>query len=435
MLGDMNVTLASNEHSSGGSFMTRDMNEFRNCINNIDMDDVASSGLFYTWTKNLLKVKAGNTSGDLKKLDRIIGNETFIAKFGQALAIFLPYLIFDHCPNVLIFPKAIQTKKRIFKFSNFPADKEEFFSFGEVDMGRRCGWMPNVQKFKQMENMNMLNKNKLSEAEANEMVRDVSDAKIKEAVFLIDGNKAPGPDGNRSPTNIILQGLPPEVYALVSTHKIAKELWERIQMLMQGTSLTKQERECKLYDAFDKFAYQKGETLQDFYLRFLLLLNDMNMYNMKLEQFQVNMKFLNTLPSEWSKFVTDVKLVRDLHTTNVDQLHAFLGQHEYHANEVRPMNEQNSDPLALISQHQLSRTSYPQHQPMYQQSRFHPQAASYQSSPYGPTYHNSQFVSSGPSSLTHSISYPGTDTSSLFNHDAYLASSSAPQIAYTQMDQ
>nr|GEW26905.1 reverse transcriptase domain-containing protein [Tanacetum cinerariifolium] len=33
-------------------------------------------------------------------------------------------------------------------------------------------------------------------------------------------------------TNIILQGLPPEVYALVSTHKVAKELWERIQMLM-----------------------------------------------------------------------------------------------------------------------------------------------------------------------------------------------------------
>ncbi|GJQ93813.1 hypothetical protein Tco_0004952 [Tanacetum coccineum] len=146
---------------------------------------------------------------------------------------------------------------------------------------------------------------------------------------------------------IILQGLPPEVYALVSNHKVAKELWERIQLLMQGTSLTKQERECKLYDEFDKFAYKKGETLRDFYLRFSLLLNDMNIYNMKLEQFQVNTKFLNTLPPEWSKFVTDVKLVRDLHTTNIDQLHAYLGQHEFHANEVRLMHERNSDPLAL----------------------------------------------------------------------------------------
>nr|GEZ87541.1 hypothetical protein [Tanacetum cinerariifolium] len=80
----------------------------------------------------------------------------------------------------------------------------------------------------------------------------------------------------------------------------AKELWERIQMLMQRMSLTKQERECKLYDEFDKFAYKKGESLRDFYLRFSLLLNDMNIYNMKLEQFQVNTKFLNTLSPEWS---------------------------------------------------------------------------------------------------------------------------------------
>nr|GEV19351.1 hypothetical protein [Tanacetum cinerariifolium] len=45
-------------------------------------------------------------------------------------------------------------------------------------------------------------------------------------------------------TNIILQGLPPEVYALVRNHKVAKKLWEIIQLLMQGTSLTKQEMEC-----------------------------------------------------------------------------------------------------------------------------------------------------------------------------------------------
>ncbi|GJU41268.1 hypothetical protein Tco_1194225 [Tanacetum coccineum] len=122
-------------------------------------------------------------------------------------------------------------------------------------------------------------------------------------------------------TNIILQGLPLEVYAL--------------------------ERECKLYDEFDKFAYKKGESLRDFYLRFSLLLNDMNIYNMKLEQFQVNTKFLNTLPPEWSKFVTDVKLVRDLHTTNIDQLHAYLGQHEFHA------NEKGDDPIDAIN-HMMS---------------------------------------------------------------------------------
>nr|GEV96722.1 hypothetical protein [Tanacetum cinerariifolium] len=189
-------------------------------------------------------------------------------------------------------------------------------------------------------------------------------------------------------TNIILQGLPPEVYALVSTYKVAKELWERIQMLMQGTSLTKQERECKLYDEFDKFASRKGESLRDYYLRFSLLLNDMNIYNMKLEQFQVNTKFLNTLPPEWSKFMTDVKLVRDLHTTNVDQLHAYLGQHEYHANEVRLMHERTSDPLALVAHHQMNKSTYQQHQQSYHRHQFQPQASPYQSSQYGTSYHS-----------------------------------------------
>nr|GEY74759.1 hypothetical protein [Tanacetum cinerariifolium] len=188
-------------------------------------------------------------------------------------------------------------------------------------------------------------------------------------------------------TNIILQGLPPEVYALVGTHKVAKELWEKIKMLMQGTSLTKQERECKLYDEFDKFAYRKGESLRDFYLRFSLLLNDMNIYNIKLEQFQVNTKFLNTLPPEWSKFVTDVKLVRDLHTTNVDQLYAYLGQHEYHSNKVRLMHERTSDPLDL-------------------------------------------YASQAPSSTPLSLTYPSNNFQSSVNHNVYNPSSSMSYVEY-----
>nr|GEZ89312.1 integrase, catalytic region, zinc finger, CCHC-type, peptidase aspartic, catalytic [Tanacetum cinerariifolium] len=239
---------------------------------------------------------------------------------------------------------------------------------------------------------------------------------------------------NRQHGRMILEsvehGLPLEVYALVSTHKVTKESWERIQMLMQGMSLTKQERECKLYDEFDKFAYRKEETLRDYYLIFSFLLNDMNLYNMKLEQFQVNTKFLNTLPLEWSKFVTDVKLVKDLHTTNIDQLHAYLDQHEYHANEVRLMHERTSDPLALISQHQLNMTHYQYHQRSYHQPQFQQQASTYQSFPYVISYHTPQFVLQGSSSSNLSISYPVNDIPLTVNHNAYMASSFAPQIDY-----
>nr|GEV26134.1 hypothetical protein [Tanacetum cinerariifolium] len=195
-------------------------------------------------------------------------------------------------------------------------------------------------------------------------------------------------------TNIILQGLPPEVYALVSNNKVAKDLWERIQLLMQGTPLTKQERECKLYNEFDKFAYKKGETLRDFYLRFSLLLNDMNIYKVKLEQFQ---------------------------------LHAYLGQQEFHANEVHLMHERNSDPLALVATHQLRQFPYQTHQNSYQNSQFQPQVSLYQSSQYGSSYQSKQY-STNQSSILLSITYPSNDYQSSVHHNVYSPQPSIPQL-------
>ena len=78
---DMNVTLHPNEHSNGGSNMTADMLEFQDCLNTVEVEDVCKTGLHYTWTKNLQRVKAGNMSGTLKKLDRVLENEELIKSY------------------------------------------------------------------------------------------------------------------------------------------------------------------------------------------------------------------------------------------------------------------------------------------------------------------------------------------------------------------
>ncbi|GKC76382.1 hypothetical protein Tco_1127156 [Tanacetum coccineum] len=63
---------------------------------------------------------------------------------------------------------------------------------------------------------------------------------------------------------------------------------------------------------------------------------------------QVNTKFVNHLQPEWSKFVTDVKLAKDMHSTNFDHLYAHLRQHEAHANEVRLAKQRYPDQIALV---------------------------------------------------------------------------------------
>ncbi|GKF18110.1 hypothetical protein Tco_0063028, partial [Tanacetum coccineum] len=40
-------------------------------------------------------------------------------------------------------------------------------------------------------------------------------------------------DCDMKATNIILQGLPADIYSLVNHHKVDKDLWERFQLLMQ----------------------------------------------------------------------------------------------------------------------------------------------------------------------------------------------------------
>ncbi|GJZ59673.1 hypothetical protein Tco_0615489 [Tanacetum coccineum] len=69
-------------------------------------------------------------------------------------------------------------------------------------------------------------------------------------------------------TNIILLGLPVDIYTLVNHHKTAKEIWDRVKKLMEGTELTLQERESKLYDDFDRFMSEKGEPIHSYYLRY-----------------------------------------------------------------------------------------------------------------------------------------------------------------------
>nr|GEV90643.1 hypothetical protein [Tanacetum cinerariifolium] len=151
-------------------------------------------------------------------------------------------------------------------------------------------------------------------------------------------------------TNIILHDLPPDVYALVNHQEVAKDIWDRVKMLMKGTELSYQECECRLYNLFDKFVHVVGETLYEYYWRFSQLINDMHTIGMTMQQVQVNTKFLNALPTKWSKFVTDMKLAKSLYTTNYDQLYAYLSQHKRHANEV-PISRENRylDSLAFIA--------------------------------------------------------------------------------------
>nr|GEV17253.1 hypothetical protein [Tanacetum cinerariifolium] len=178
--------------------------------------------------------------------------------------------------------------------------------------------------------------------------------------------------------------------------------------------------------------YEKSLTS---YARFTQRINDMNIYNMKLEQFQVNTKFLNSLPLEWSKFLSYVKLVKYLHTTNFDQLYTYLEQHEINANEVRLMRERNQDPLALVANHQMTPPHFNTYQSSYNNPMFQQQFSPSKSHQYGsthPTQHYSIIYPSTPHAITYPLApYPHAYSSTIYQK-ACPQPQSVLQIEYTE---
>nr|GEY46943.1 hypothetical protein [Tanacetum cinerariifolium] len=121
LLGDFNVALNLEDYHLGPSSLNSAMVDFKDCVAKIEVMDVNSSGLHFTWNQ---KPRGGG--GVLKKLDRIMGNVEFFDAYPGAHAIFHPYRISDHSPSVLNIPELPITKPRPFKFFNFVAHKPKF---------------------------------------------------------------------------------------------------------------------------------------------------------------------------------------------------------------------------------------------------------------------------------------------------------------------
>ncbi|GKD63140.1 hypothetical protein Tco_1305248 [Tanacetum coccineum] len=167
-------------------------------------------------------------------------------------------------------------------------------------------------------------------------------------------------DADVRATNIVLQGLPKDIYKLINHNIEAKAIWDNIKMLLAGSELTKENRESQLYDEFERFKMLPGENINEYYL---------------------NSKFVNNMSPEWDRFVTAVKLNQGLKETNHEQLYAYLKQHKKHAAQDRLIIERitpaTNDQLAFVSTVQRHAQSSHDQSHQYPSSSTNPQSLQY----------------------------------------------------------
>ncbi|GJU00659.1 reverse transcriptase domain-containing protein [Tanacetum coccineum] len=118
-------------------------------------------------------------------------------------------------------------------------------------------------------------------------------------------------DSDIKSINILLLGLPIDIYTRINHYQTAKEIW-------------------------DRFTSEPGESIHSYNLRFAKLINDMNM-----------------IPMSMTPIVT------------FDQLFAFLKHNERDAKEVREMRQRFPKPLALLANTYNPPHSYKSNQTHY----------------------------------------------------------------------
>nr|GEY42087.1 hypothetical protein [Tanacetum cinerariifolium] len=209
MLGYFNATLDPAKKSTSGSKVTTTIGDFRDCITDIEIKDIAMSGLRFTWNKK--PVKKG---GLLKKLDRIMSNKAkteWLNEGGRNSKYF---------QNMV---KGRQNRSRISVVENlngipfFGNDVGgQFESYFQNVLGRSYTVYP-------IEEPQSLFYKKISLTDATYMVRNNTTEEIKSALFDIDKNKAPGLDGFSSYFSDRLGLLLVMIYAKLSWNSLGLE--------------------------------------------------------------------------------------------------------------------------------------------------------------------------------------------------------------------
>nr|GEX65134.1 hypothetical protein [Tanacetum cinerariifolium] len=148
----------------------------------------------------------------------------------------------------------------------------------------------------------------------------------------------------------ILLGLPGDIYAAVDSCETAQEIWLRVQQMMKGFDIGIQEKKAKLFNEWERFTSNEGESIESYYHRFLKLMNDLKRNKHFPEKIAKNLKFLNNLQPEWSRHVTIVHQTKDLHTADYTQLYDFLKYNQKEVDELKAERlAKTRDPLALMA--------------------------------------------------------------------------------------
>ncbi|KAJ9561381.1 LOW QUALITY PROTEIN: hypothetical protein OSB04_006541 [Centaurea solstitialis] len=162
--------------------------------------------------------------------------------------------------------------------------------------------------------------------------------------------------------NCLIQAIPNDIYRKLDSYDdSAKSIWDQLEKIMLGSKVGNQLRITTLMDKYENFKMKDGESLEDAYDRFVILMNDMKKNRIHRSEMDFSVKFINNLSSDWKPFTRFVKQHKALNELKVyevfENLKLFEEEVEEAMFEKKKKEKAEEESLALLSERKKGKSA------------------------------------------------------------------------------
>ncbi|KAL8093464.1 hypothetical protein AgCh_035369 [Apium graveolens] len=151
--------------------------------------------------------------------------------------------------------------------------------------------------------------------------------------------------------NILFNGLDQDMFDNVINSQTAKEIWDTVQLICEGTEQVRENKMQLLIQQYEYFHFEEGESLNDTFNRFQKLLNGLKLYDRVYQIKDSNIKFLRSLPKEWKPMTVSLRNSQDYKDFTLERLYGILKTYELEMekDELLEKGKRKGGSVALIA--------------------------------------------------------------------------------------
>lgn len=153
---------------------------------------------------------------------------------------------------------------------------------------------------------------------------------------------------NHRAMKCLYNGICQDEYEKISSLESAKEIWDYLIVVNEGTAQVKKTRTRLLLREYELFEMDPKESIQDMFTRFTKITNELSSLGRKFPTDDLVTKILSILPESWEQKVTAIEEFRLLQDMTLEDLIGKLQTHEIHRksyvkNKVKEERKEKDD--------------------------------------------------------------------------------------------